>query len=280
MRLGCAAYRRAGSILAVLGPLALGACNYEQQGPPELHFKFFKTGAPVDDTVTVCSAYGCTHQTPFTFTEDDIRHLAILMDEERGEDTPAAERKALGKAIAWIERRVGAATGTDGDRPGLDFFGSGVKSQQDCVDEATNTTSYMLVMERYALLRHHKVVRPMAKGNMILGRWPHWGAMMEEKTTGRKYAVDSFFHANGEPPVIMAASQWYIEDDSPTVIALPPADPDEKRIARPAMAHAEAQEPALGPEDRGRLERLMARVLPPEPGPRASAFGYAADRAR
>jgi hypothetical protein len=268
MRLRYAAYRRVRGMLTALALLPLGACTYEQEGPAELHYEFFKTGAPTDDTVTICSAYGCTHQTPFTFTADDIRQIAVIMDQARAEDTPEAERKALRQAIAWIERRVGAATGTDRDRPGLDFFGSGVKSQQDCVDEATNTTSYMLVMERYALLHHHKVVRPMAKGNLILGRWPHWGAMIEEKATGTKYAVDSFFYANGEPPVIMAALQWYIDEGEPA------------RAPRSATSYADAQDPAMGPVDRGGLERLLARVLPPEPRPKASALGFAADKAR
>lgn len=268
MRLRFAAYRRIASVLLAAGTIGLGACTYEQAGPPELHYEFFKAHAPVDDTVTVCSAYGCTHQTSFTFTENDIRQIAIIMDRARVENTPKAEREALGQAIAWIERRVGPATGTDSDRPGLDIFGSGSKSQQDCVDEATNTTSYMLVMERYAMLRHHKVVRPMAKGNLIMGRWPHWGAMIEERASGKKYAVDSFFYANGKPPVIMEANNWYIADDNPTVIALPPPDPREGRTTR--TAKKPHYEPA-GPKDQGGMNRLMSRVLS-QPGPRASAF--------
>lgn len=63
--------------LAALALLALTSCKYEQAGPPELHFEFFKSRAPVDDTVTVCSGYGCTFQTQFTFTADDIRQIAI-----------------------------------------------------------------------------------------------------------------------------------------------------------------------------------------------------------
>lgn len=264
--------------LAALTLLALTSCRYEQAGPPELHFEFFKSHAPVDDTVTVCSGYGCTFQTQFTFTADDIRQIAVIMGETRSEDPPAAERKSLGKAIAWIERRVGASTGTDRDRAGLDFIGAGSKSQQDCVDEATNTTSYMLVMERYALLDHHKVIRPVAKGNMIMGRWPHWGAMLEERGTGEKYAVDSFFGANGEPPLIMAEAEWYIVDDNPTVIALPPADPPERRMARkpaePQDGLSAEQARGMPSADRGSLNRLFENVTR-SPRRHPSALGYA-----
>ena len=242
--------------------MAVSACTYEQEGPPQLHFQFFETGAPKGNTVTVCSAYGCQHQTPFTFTDNDIQQIALIMDRERSDESPAAERRAIGEAIAWIERRVGRATGTDRDRPGLDFFGSGDKRQQDCVDEATNTTSYLLVMERHGMLTHHKVSRPIAKGNMILGKWPHWGAMIEERATGRRYAVDSFFYENGKPPVIMASSRWYIDKGEPVTPVQAPT------------TYAGAPNPQPREMDRRGLNRLLDAVLAPAPGPRPAAFGY------
>lgn len=263
MSLRSAAYRAALGGLVTATALALGGCTYEREGPPKLHFTHFKTEAPQDDTVTVCSAYGCQHQTPFTFTENDIRQIAIVMDEARSDNSAKAEREAIGQAIAWIERRVGSVTGTDRDRPGLDLLGSGDRHQQDCVDEATNTTSYLMVMERYAMLRHHKVVRPMAKGNMIMGTWVHWGAMVEEKATARKFAIDSFFHGNGEPPVIMAAERWYIDDGAPV-----------GKPSRPA-AYAETPTPDPSPADRGNLNRLFDKVLAGKPVSKPSAFGYA-----
>ncbi len=266
MSLRCVAYRIALGAITASSALVLGGCTYERDGPPELHFTHFETGAPKDDTVTVCSAYGCQHQTLFTFTENDIRQIAIVMDDARGDGTPKAEREAIGKTIAWIERRIGAVTGTERDRPGLDLLGSGDKHQQDCVDEATNTTSYMLVMERYALLRHHKVVRPMAKGNMIMGTWVHWGAMIEEKATGQKYAVDSFFYGNGKPPVIMAAERWYIDEGT--------LAPEQTR----ARTYAQSPLPAPSPTDRGNLNRLFDRVIAGKPASRPAAFGYARKR--
>lgn len=250
------AYRGTFGLLLATGALFLGGCTYEREGPPELHFVHFKTGAPKNDTVTVCSAHGCQHQTPFTFAENDIRQIATIMANSRADDTAEAEREAIGEAIAWIERRVGAATGTDRDRPGLDILGSGDRSQQDCVDEATNTTSYLMVMERYGMFRHHKVARPFAKGNMILGKWVHWGAMVEERATGKKYAVDSFFYANGEPPVIMAADRWYIDDTGPA------ATPGQ------ATAVANAATGALQPMAREDFDRLLERVLPRDTAPR------------
>ena len=46
----------------------------------------------------------------------------------------------------------------------MDFRGSGDTTQLDCVDEATNTTSYILVLDRHGLIRHHRVERPLRQG--------------------------------------------------------------------------------------------------------------------
>lgn len=136
-----------------IGLSSLSGCVYEQEGPPEAHFQRFDTQAPKGDKVTVCHAYGCKKQTPFTFSESDIAEIGGLMARIRRDDTPAEERRAISYAIAWMERRVAPAVGTASDRPSMDFLGSGDSTQQDCVDEATNTTSYLLVLDRHGLIR-------------------------------------------------------------------------------------------------------------------------------
>jgi hypothetical protein len=180
--------------------LLLGGCVIEQ----------FAAKAPQGDTVTVCHAYGCKMQTPFTFSQADIKDIAAVMDRVRRDDSPHEERRALAYAIGWMERRVAATVGTASDRPGMDFLGSGDPSQQDCVDEATNTTSYLLVLRRNGLLRHHTVERPFAKDD--LSHWPHWTAVIRERESGERFAVDSSGGPNGENPTVQDAASFYIPD--------------------------------------------------------------------
>jgi hypothetical protein len=151
-------------------------------------------------------------QTPFHFTDADLADLKSLMTKTRKADTPYEERRAVAYAIGWIERRVGDAVGTATDRPGMDFAASGDPTQQDCVDEATNTTSYMLILERNGLLKYHTVERPFAKENPLRGvaGWPHWTAILRETATAQRWAVDSWIYANGENPAIVEAEKWYI----------------------------------------------------------------------
>lgn len=182
--------------------------TFRPGGPPELHFKEYNAAPPRGNTITVCHAHGCQKQETFTFTASDISDLAVLMDYVRTGDTPGAERKAIGYAIAWMERRVGPATGTAKDRASLGFFNA--SGQLDCVDEATNATSYLLVLQNNGLLRHHRVIRPFSKASFF--RWPHFAAMIKERRSGRVFAVDSGVGPNGTNPSIQLASKWYIDE--------------------------------------------------------------------
>ena len=90
--------------------------------------------------------------------------------------------------------------------------GTGDPTQQDCVDEATNTTSYLLVLERNGLMKHHTVGTPFSKENLLRGvaGWPHWTAVLKENASGQKWAVDSWIYANGENPAVVETEKWYI----------------------------------------------------------------------
>lgn len=209
-----------GAVAFSLAVVLTAGCTYEREGPPELHFKEFKSAAPEGNTVTVCHAYGCQKQTPFTFRQADLDRIAEIMDGARAAETPVAERRGLARATAWIERRVGAEIGTASDRASIDVLGSNDATQQDCVDEATNTTSYLMVMARNGLLRHHTVERPFAKGNLLMGVWPHWGAVIRENLSGERYVVDSSNGPNGATAEVQTAERWYMDSAaSPTVPA-------------------------------------------------------------
>jgi len=203
---------RWGSV-AIAG-FALAACTHAKDGPPVDHLATFSVPEPNANTVYVCHAYGCQMKTRFRFTDADLAALSTLMDTTRKADTPFEERRAVAYAIGWIERRVGDVIGTSADRPGMDFAASGDPTQQDCVDESTNTTSYMLMLQANGLLRHHTVARPFAKDQLWRGvaGWTHWTAVLQETASPQRWAVDSWIYANGENPAIVEVENWYIAD--------------------------------------------------------------------
>jgi hypothetical protein len=192
----------------------LGACTHARTGPPVEHFSTFGVTAPSGNIVHVCHAYGCQQTTKFRFTAADIAEISALMAKTRLADTAFEERRAVAYAVGWIERRVGAAIGTSSDRAGMDFAASGDPTQQDCVDESTNTTAYLMVLQHNGLLRHHTVGTPFAKDQLWRGvaGWTHWTAVLHETAGGQRWAVDSWIYANGENPAIVEVDNWYISD--------------------------------------------------------------------
>jgi hypothetical protein len=161
----------------------------------------------------------CKQQDPHTFSQKDLAEIAAIMAKVKRADTPYEERRAIAYAIASMEVRVGNKLGIH-YKAGMQFTASGDPAQQDCVDEATNTTSYLLLLQSNGLIKHHTVGSTMSKENMARGLvalnpvkyWPHFAAVLIETKTGQKYAVDSWLFDQGENPAVVKVEDWYIKD--------------------------------------------------------------------
>lgn len=145
--------------------------------------------------IYICHGHGCNAIDKFTFNRNDLKHLKSLMTKS---DSAVQERKNLSKAVAWFENRVCSTSKTCTDHAGGTYMSSGDPTQLDCVDEATNTTSLMLVMQKYKMFKFHKVVEPSVKMSIQ----PHWFSSIEELSTKQVWGVDSFFSENGQEPWI------------------------------------------------------------------------------
>jgi hypothetical protein len=215
-------------LAAAVAALLSSGCTYHRTGDVPVHYIDFAAQAPRGNRITHCHAYGCKVQTPFTFTSADIVAIRGLMDKTRKADSPFEERRAVAYAVAWMEKRVGDVTGTSADRAGDDFAGMGDPTQMDCVDTATNSTNYLLVLQHNGLLRHHKVGTPFSKEDLTRGLagWPHYTAVLVEtaptgpKGTGQRWAVDGWMFASGENPAIIQAEKWYIEEKDSHLVAM------------------------------------------------------------
>lgn len=196
--------RVAGILVATL---AMAGCMQQQVGQPGLWYAANQAVPPTATRVVVCHGFGCVRHTPVTLSPKNLRTYKTIL--ARGRASPAAERKAIAEAIAWMEKTVAPTVGSANDVAGLDLRNAGVVGQMDCIDESTNTTSYLLLAEKQGFLTHHTVVRPVARGFFLDGRYPHATAVVNEIETGRPYAIDSWPHANGERPDVMPLDEWF-----------------------------------------------------------------------
>ena len=147
-------------IVLIVASVSLGACTYDDGPDPNWHFLKLEMDAPQKNTVVVCHAYGCKMKTPYRFTSANIAEITGEMRKVKRNDSPEEERRAIAYAIGLMERQVGAAIGIR-DKAGMQWTASGDPTQEDCVDESTNTTSFLMVLQSNSLLHYNTVEGPL-----------------------------------------------------------------------------------------------------------------------
>ena len=159
--------------------------------------------APRPEHFSVCYNNTCTTVQDLSLTRQQWQHIRALFKVH--DDSPVQERVMIRQAIAMLEKMVGKLTGTSRDL--AENAGGGENGQMDCIDESTNSTIYLLMLKQDGLLKYHNVEDRVTRGFFITG-WPHTTAVISEISSGKRFAVDSWFLANGEPPFIVPLREW------------------------------------------------------------------------
>jgi hypothetical protein len=159
---------------------------------------------PTPERFSVCFDHSCTTVVTDALSRNEWGLATQALQNPAA--TASEERLAIARAIAIFEDVVGRHTGTYRDQGG-NLRGFGQPRQLDCIDESTNTTTYLRLLERSGLLRHHRVLERSTRFGLFVGM-PHTTAVIEETGTGDRYAVDSWFLDNGRPPYIARLEIW------------------------------------------------------------------------
>lgn len=162
--------------------------------------------APAEAKFTICHGFACTFRTDVAFSDTDWRQAAAPFA-QRAKDA-AEERAQIAQAIALFEQIVGRKTGTETDTGGLTFTTAGDPTQLDCIDETTNTTTYLTLLHTHGLLHWYRPAPAAKRGFFLDGRWYHETAVMIEQPSGAEFAVDSWVEDNGGPPLIVPLDEW------------------------------------------------------------------------
>lgn len=158
--------------------------------------------SPVAQPFFVCTDYHCDQGEEVTLTQAQWQAMRELFSTAA---SPAQEREAVRQAIALLENTVGAITGTWRDLAG-NATGAGQAGQLDCISESKNTTTYLRLLYDDGLLRWHDVEERRVRHTFIFNT--HWSAVIRERGNGQRFAVDSWFLDNGQPPHIQPLEDW------------------------------------------------------------------------
>lgn len=188
---------RPGSVIAIaLVALSLpSGCTRSVAMPGE--------GPPVAlDRVPVVYGFGRRFRDEIDITGEDWDAIRAMFATPAPD--AAAERVTIAHAVAAFEKAAGERTPTHVD---VGQNGGRGMGQMDCVDECTNTSTYLRILEEHGLLVHHRMIAPVYRGPLGLGA--HNTAAVEDLATGERYVIDSWFGSNGELPRVQRLDRWY-----------------------------------------------------------------------
>jgi hypothetical protein len=196
----------AGAAIAVLAPTAGQASASElSRGIAQL-YSSVSILPPTARTMTVCYGFVCRRRVALDFSAADRAALTRIL--AAGRNSATAERRAVQNAVVWFDRKVGPVIGTDKRVARADFRARSDHTNFDCWDTTRNTTSLLLVLRQWGLLRHHDVGEPRYRGNALVLQTPHNTAVLVDKATGQQWVVDMWTRAYAQLPDVMPVEQW------------------------------------------------------------------------
>ncbi|MDR3391774.1 MAG: hypothetical protein P4L77_08560 [Sulfuriferula sp.] len=152
--------------------------------------------------VDICYNYDCAVHAKVLLTSTQMRNVRELFIDV---STPQQERDAISLSIGMLEAYAAEQTPTGNDKGG-NVADNGVDGRMDCIDHSHNTTAYLQLLKRFGFLAYHDVLEPVERAPMLVN--VHWAGQIVELSSGRKFAVDSWFRDNGAPAVIYPLQDW------------------------------------------------------------------------
>ena len=165
---------------------------------------------PSTKSMTVCYGFVCRRREILDFTSADRSALTQIMT--AGKASAAAERAAVQKTVVWFDRRMGPIIGTDKRVAKADFRYFDDKHNYDCWDTTRNTTSLLLVLQKWRLLKYHAVGDPHYRGNTLVLQTPHNTAVLVDLATKVEWVVDLWPRGYLQPPDVMTVQKWVTEN--------------------------------------------------------------------
>src|ERR1700754_3065295 len=201
---------RLAGLAAVALSVAQPAGAVELSAPVAALYTTVSIYPPSATSMTVCYGFVCRRREILDFTPADRKALTQLLN--AGHASAAAERAAVQKAVIWFDRRMGPVIGTDKRIARADFRYFDDKHNYDCWDITRNTTSLLLVLQQWGLLKFHTVGDPHYRGNALVLQTPHNTAVLVDRATRVQWVVDMWPKGYLELPDVMPVQQWVKED--------------------------------------------------------------------
>lgn len=201
---------RVGRFVGLLGAaLAVSACVHSSDNLSTTYLDRYARANPTPAAFTECHGFGCTEVSAVSLSPQQWRRVAAVFHPRAA--NARAERRQIARAVALMQRLVGAQTGTGVHqwthqnlmiKPNF-----GDTTQLDCIDESVNTWTYMTMMERDHFFRFHRVAK-LAYAGLPTDTNPRNTAVVQDKANGEYFAIDPSLVDFAVPPPVIPLKVW------------------------------------------------------------------------
>ena len=154
----------------------------------------------------ICFNWSCARRQILTFTPDDVallkRHMA------RCPGTGLHDRLQRVRIGIWqmelLAQKYQPLLAND---LAINDFEAEVDGRMDCVDNASNTTTYLHILRDLRELSGWTVSSPKVRHLFDITA-VHWTAVIIDTETGLPWSVDSWYRPNGHLPMVMPLPSW------------------------------------------------------------------------
>ena len=112
----------------------------------------------------------------------------------------------------YVKAEKSGGLGTNKRVAKADFRFFDDKHNYDCWDTTRNTTSLLMVLREWGLLKHHTIGDPRYRGNTLVLQTPHNTAVLVDRATKVEWVVDLWPRGYLQPPDVMTVQKWVTED--------------------------------------------------------------------
>ncbi|WPL18163.1 hypothetical protein Thiowin_03222 [Thiorhodovibrio winogradskyi] len=157
-------------------------------------------------TLRICFNWSCAHRQTITFSRDDMALLKHRLAVCPG--TNLHDRLQRVRIGVWqmelLAQKYQPLLAND---LAINDFEAGVHGRMDCVDNTSNTTTYLHILRDIQALTGWSVASPKVRSGLDITA-THWTAVISDRDSGNPWSIDSWYRPNGHLPMVMPLSNW------------------------------------------------------------------------
>jgi hypothetical protein len=141
-----------------------------------------------------------------TFTANDMDRLKSFM--ATCSNTKMYDRLQRVRIGIWeMERLAQKYQPLLANDKAINDFEENVEGRTDCVDNSSNTTTYLQILRDIGELTGWELSSPKVRNSLDVTA-VHWTAVITDKKSGVPWSIDSWFRPNGHLPMVMPLQSW------------------------------------------------------------------------